>query len=110
MKKRTLYLVVCFLLLTAGTLATTAWAEGRGFYPDGTLKWEYLFQKGEIREAKWYSEGGELVSREIYVAGKAEKTEGYRADGSLEWQVRNSKTTARTSPASTRTARSPPAT
>ncbi|NIP26415.1 MAG: hypothetical protein GWN81_17530, partial [Phycisphaerae bacterium] len=28
------------------------------------------------------------ISREIYANGQPEKTEGYRADGSLEWQVK----------------------
>jgi antitoxin component YwqK of YwqJK toxin-antitoxin module len=70
-------------------LATPAVAAGKGFYPDGQIKWEYLFQDGEIEQANWYNEAGQLVSREFYSTGKAERTEGYRADGSLEWQVKN---------------------
>ncbi len=88
MLKQQLLLGLFVLTLTAGGLTTSAWAEAKGFYADGKLKWEYLFQNGEISEAKWYNEAGQLVSREIYNAGQSEKTEGYRADGSLEWQVR----------------------
>ncbi len=74
--------------LVAMALSTTALAAGKGFYPDGQVKWEYLFEDGQIQEAKWYSEEGKLVSREIYSAGQPVKTEGYRADGSVEWQVK----------------------
>lgn len=63
-------------------------AEGKGFFPGGELKWEYVFQDGAISEAKWYSEEGLLISRELYTDGQTEKTEGYRPDGTLEWQVR----------------------
>ena len=35
-----------------------------------------------------YIETGQLISRETYVAGQADKNEEYRADGSLEWQVK----------------------
>lgn len=88
MIKRQLFLTLFITLFVAGSLATTALAAGKGFYPNGQTKWEYLFQNGEISEAKWYNEAGQLVSRETYVSGKPEKTEGYRADGSLEWQLR----------------------
>jgi antitoxin component YwqK of YwqJK toxin-antitoxin module len=88
MIKRQFFLTFCLLVLAAGTLTTNAQAGGKGFYPDGQTKWEYLFQDGEISEAKWYNEAGQLISREIYASGQPEKTEGYRPDGSLEWQVR----------------------
>ena len=88
MIKRPLCLTLLLLALIASPLTNFAWAEGKGFYADGQLKWEYLFQDGEISEAKWYSEAGQLTSREVYAAGQPEKTEGYRADGSLAWQIR----------------------
>lgn len=79
---------VFFFFIACMLLACPAWSSGKGFYPDGQIKWEYLFKEGQLQEAKWYSAEGQLVSREIYVDGKAEKTEGYRADGSLEWQIK----------------------
>ncbi len=88
MIKRQVFLLLLSVVLLTGVIAVPADAAGKGFYPDGQLKWEYLFVDGEISEAKWYDESGLLVSRETYVAGQKEKNEGYRADGSLEWQVR----------------------
>ena len=88
MIKREIFLTFFLLAVAAVTLTTSVWAGGKGFYPDGQIKWEYLFQDGEISEAKWYNEAGQLISREIYASGSPEKTEGYRLDGSLEWQVR----------------------
>ena len=88
MKKRQFFLLFLFLVFTAGSMASTVSAAGKGFYDDGQTKWEYLFEEGVISEAKWYSETGELISRETYVAGQTDKTEGYRADGSLEWQAK----------------------
>ena len=88
MIKRQLFLLFLFLVFTAGNMASTVSAAGKGFYDDGQTKWEYLFEDGVISEARWYSETGQLISRETYVAGQADKTEGYRADGSLEWQVK----------------------
>jgi antitoxin component YwqK of YwqJK toxin-antitoxin module len=88
MMKKHLIRALFMLALTTIALTATASAAGKGFYPDGKIKWEYLFQDGEISEAKWYNEAGQLVSREIYAAGQPEKTEGYRPDGTLEWQVR----------------------
>jgi antitoxin component YwqK of YwqJK toxin-antitoxin module len=88
MTKRQLFLLFLFLMLTAGSMTSTVSAAGKGFYDDGQTKWEYLFEEGVISEARWYSEAGELISRETYVAGQTDKTEGYRADGSLEWQVK----------------------
>ena len=64
-------------------------SAGKGFYPDGTLKWETLYQGSEKSETKWYSEEGKLVTSEIYTNGQVEQTEGFRADGSLEWQSRS---------------------
>jgi len=88
MIKRQLFLLFLFLVFTAGNMASTVSAAGKGFYDDGQTKWEYLFEEGVISEARWYSETGQLISRETYVAGQADKTEGYRADGSLEWQAK----------------------
>lgn len=86
MLQRHLYYTLLFLMFATTFQATPALAEGRGFYPDGQLKWEYLFQNGEISEAKWYSATGQLVSRQNYVAGQPEQAEGYRTDGSVAWQ------------------------
>lgn len=88
MFKQKLFATLLVLTLVAGCLTATALAEGRGFYADGQLKWEYLFENGEISEAKWYNEAGQLVSRELYSGGQTQQTEGYRPDGTLEWQVR----------------------
>lgn len=88
MIKRALFLLFLFLVFTVGSMVSTVSAAGKGFYDNGQTKWEYLFEGGVISEARWYSETGELVSRETYVAGQADKTEGYRTDGSLEWQVK----------------------
>ena len=88
MLKRQLFLLFLFLVFTVGNMASTVSAAGKGFYNDGQTKWEYLFEDGVISEAKWYSETGQLISRETYIAGQADKTEGYRVDGSLEWQVK----------------------
>jgi antitoxin component YwqK of YwqJK toxin-antitoxin module len=88
MIKRQLFLLFLFLVFTAVCMVSTVSAAGKGFYDDGQTKWEYLFEEGVISEARWYSETGQLISRETYVAGQADKTEGYRTDGSLEWQVK----------------------
>jgi len=88
MIKRQLFLLFLFLVFTAGNMASTVSAAGKGFYDDGQTKWEHLFEDGVISEARWYDEVGQMISREIYIAGKLEKTEGYRADGSLEWQAK----------------------
>ena len=69
-------------------MVSTVSAAGKGFYDNGKTKWEYLFEEGVISEARWYSGAGELISRETYVAGQTDKTEGYRVDGSVEWQVK----------------------
>ena len=69
-------------------MTTTVSAAGKDFHGDGQTKWKYLFEEGIISEARWCSETGELISRETYVTGKAHKTEGYRLDGSVEWQVK----------------------
>ncbi len=88
MINRQFFSVLLFLLLAAGSMASTVCAAGKGFYADGQLKWEYLFEDGAISEARWYDESGQMVSREVFLAGKLEKAEGYRADGSLEWQTK----------------------
>lgn len=86
MIKQPIFLLFLALVFIAGSMASTVAAAGKGFYDDGQTKWEYLFEEGVISEARWYSEAGQLISRETYVAGQADKTEGYRTDGSLEWQ------------------------
>ena len=82
-------LLVLFVSLSIFCIPGFGISAGKGFYPDGNLKWEALYQDGEKSETKWYSEEGKLVSREIYANGQLELTEGFRADGSLEWQARN---------------------
>lgn len=89
MIRRQICFAFLFFVFILNFLPETVQAEGTGYYPDGQLKWEYQFQDGEIIAAKWYNEAGQLVSREAYAAGKPIKTEGYRLDGTLEWQVRN---------------------
>lgn len=63
--------------------------EGAGYYPNGRVQWEYLYQQGEVREARWYDESGRLSARTEFNAGQANSSEGYRPDGSLEWRSRN---------------------
>jgi antitoxin component YwqK of YwqJK toxin-antitoxin module len=41
-----------------------------------------------MREAKWYDEQGRLNARSIFRDGRQIMSEGYRRDGSLEWQAR----------------------
>lgn len=72
------------LLLAAGP----ALAGGVGYYPNGQVEWEYLYQDGQVREAKWYDELGKLNARTIFHDGRQTMSEGYRGDGSLEWQAR----------------------
>ncbi|TFG88943.1 MAG: hypothetical protein E4H17_01525, partial [Gemmatimonadales bacterium] len=62
--------------------------EGVGYYPNGRVQWEYLYQQGEIREARWYDESGRLSARTVFEGGQAGASEGYRADGTLEWRRR----------------------
>ncbi|MBW2690685.1 MAG: hypothetical protein JRC99_12225, partial [Deltaproteobacteria bacterium] len=47
MIKRQLFLTLFLTLFAASSLVTTALADGKGFYPNGETKWEYLFQNGE---------------------------------------------------------------
>ena len=77
-----------FLFISAMLTLNISFAAAKGFYPDGQLKWEYSFDDGELSEAKWYNESGQLVTREVYTAGQPQVTEGYRPDGSVEWQAR----------------------
>lgn len=80
--------------LLAGTamllplLAGQALAENAGYYPNGKLQWEYLSQDGQVREAKWYDEQGRLQARTTFRDGQQAMSEGYRNDGTLEWQIR----------------------
>jgi antitoxin component YwqK of YwqJK toxin-antitoxin module len=62
--------------------------EGVGYYPSGRVQWEYLYQQGEVREARWYDESGRLSARTSYAGGQATTSEGYRSDGSLAWRGR----------------------
>ena len=77
-----------FLLLTLLLPAAPALAGGIGYYPSGQVQWEYLYQDGQVREAKWYDEQGRLNARSIFRDGRQAMSEGYRSDGSLEWQGR----------------------
>ena len=88
MIKQPFFLLFLALVFIAGSMASTVAAAGKGFYDDGQTKWEYLFEDGVISEARWYDQAGQMVSREFYIAGELEKSEGYRADGSLEWQTK----------------------
>lgn len=72
------------LLLSVGPVR----ADGAGYYPNGQLQWEYLYQDGAVREAKWYDESGRLSARAVFRDGRQILSEGYRGDGALEWQVR----------------------
>ena len=77
-----------FLLLTLLLPAPPVQAGGIGYYPSGQVQWEYLYQDGQVREAKWYDEQGRLNARSIFHDGRQTMSEGYRSDGSLEWQGR----------------------
>jgi antitoxin component YwqK of YwqJK toxin-antitoxin module len=72
------------------TLLLPVWAcaAGVGYYPGGEVQWEYLYQAGQVREAKWYDPRGRLTTRARYQDGHQTMSEGYRQDGSLEWQAR----------------------
>jgi len=76
--------LVLSLLLPIGP----ALAGGVGYYPNGQVQWEYLYQDGQVREAKWYNESGRLSARTIFRDGRQIMNEGYRSDGTLEWQAR----------------------
>jgi antitoxin component YwqK of YwqJK toxin-antitoxin module len=77
-----------FLWLSLLLPASSALADGVGYYPNGTVQWEYLYQDGEVREAKWYDDQGRLNARSTFSNGRQVTSEGYRSDGSLEWQTR----------------------
>ncbi|MHB8709437.1 MAG: toxin-antitoxin system YwqK family antitoxin [Desulfuromonadales bacterium] len=77
-------LLVALLIFTADRVE----AGGVGYYPNGQVQWEYLYQGDEVREAKWYNESGRLSVRAVFRDGRQAISEGYRSDGSLEWQVR----------------------
>ena len=76
------------VLLLALLVPTGAAAAGVGYYPDGKVQWEYLFQDGQVREAKWYDPQGRMTTRALYQDGRQILSEGYRDDGTLEWQAR----------------------
>ena len=77
-----------FLGLLPAPAAAAEEDEGVGYYPNGRVQWEYLYQQGEVREARWYDEAGRLAARTMYEQGKLTSSEGYRADGTLEWRGR----------------------
>jgi antitoxin component YwqK of YwqJK toxin-antitoxin module len=82
-------LLVCTLVM--GTLlrpSVPAEAAGSGYYPNGQIQWEYLYQDGQVREVKWYDEHGRLTARAAFRDGRQSMSEGYRSDGSLEWLTR----------------------
>lgn len=82
-------LVLLAILFCSWLQVSAAGAEeGVGYYPDGQVQWEYLYQQGEIREARWYDESGRLSARTMFEAGQAGISEGYRPDGTLEWRSR----------------------
>ncbi|MCM2265955.1 MAG: hypothetical protein NDI73_12275 [Desulfuromonadales bacterium] len=68
--------------------AWPALAGSVGYHPNGQVQWEYLYQDGQVREAKWYDELGRLSARTIFHDGWQTMSEGYRGDGTLEWQAR----------------------
>jgi antitoxin component YwqK of YwqJK toxin-antitoxin module len=76
------------LLLPLLLAAAPALAGGIGYYPNGQVQWEYLYQDGQLRETKWYDDQGRLNARSIFRDGRQTMSEGYRGDGSLEWQGR----------------------
>lgn len=82
-------LIAGIFLLLPLLAAAPALAAGAGYYPDGKLQWEYLYQDGQVREAKWYDDQGRLQARAVFRDGVQVLSEGYRGDGSLEWQIRD---------------------
>lgn len=74
------------LLLLCAPAAVLAAAVG--YYPNGQVQWEYLYQNGQVSEAKWYDELGRLSARTTFRDGRPVMNEGYRSDGTLEWQSR----------------------
>lgn len=89
MIRRHIMMVCLALALCPGVAVAGAGSdEGVGYYPGGQVQWEYLYQQGEVREARWYDEGGRLAARTLYEGGQATASEGYRADGTLEWRSR----------------------
>lgn len=83
-RSRLIARTLLLLLLCAGPVR----ADGVGYHPNGQLQWEYLYQDGAVREAKWYDEAGRLSARAVFSDGRQVMSEGYRSDGSLAWQAR----------------------
>lgn len=75
-----------------GLMLLAAPAPGRaatvGYHPNGQVQWEYLYRNGQVCEAKWYDEEGRPSARTTFQDGRLVLSEGYRSDGSLEWQAR----------------------
>lgn len=88
MRWRWLLAAGLWLALLPGAVAAAEGDEGVGYYPNGRVQWEYLYQHGEVRETRWYDEAGHLAARTLYERGKITVSEGYRADGTLEWRSR----------------------
>jgi antitoxin component YwqK of YwqJK toxin-antitoxin module len=89
MRKVTRLLVSLSSLFAALLAAGPVSAGGIGHYPGGEVQWEYLYQDGQVREAKWYDEQGRLTTRALYQDNRQSLSEGYRSDGSLAWRALN---------------------
>lgn len=70
------------------TVPAPSRAAAVGYYPNGQVQWEYLYRNGQVCEAKWYDEEGRPSARTTFQDGRQTLSEGYRSDGSLEWQAR----------------------
>jgi len=88
MKLRFRLVMVAGLFCLWQPIPAVSGEEGVGYYPNGHVQWEYLYQHGEVREARWYDESGRLSARTVFEAGQAGASEGYRPDGTLEWRSR----------------------
>lgn len=77
---------LCLGLSLLFTTAAQGGSDGVGYYPNGQVQWEYLYQDGAVREAKWYDEQGRLQARALFADGRQAMAEGYRGDGTLAWQ------------------------
>jgi antitoxin component YwqK of YwqJK toxin-antitoxin module len=86
MALRCLLTAALALALLGAPIPALCVQEGVGYYPNGRVQWEYLYQQGEVREARWYDEFGKLSARTLYTGGQATASEGYRSDGTLAWR------------------------
>ncbi len=53
------------LALLGAPIPALCGQDGVGYYPNGRVQWEYLYQQGEVREARWYDEFGRLSARTL---------------------------------------------